>query len=482
MNYWLLTIQSLNNPFTYLEVEQVFQMDIRINTDLSTRGSNNAVFRTESISVDDELVGYVSTPTQEIRYIFKVVDITNTKIKLRKVLESSYGVSLETIRAWSMPTYTSVLNADPNEVGKLVEVDQEFFEKVETALVSEFFHDEMTAYTPPEDRTEIHHEPQEPYVAPTKNPKTAKLPHNRIVFGAPGTGKSFKLEEEREEYFANNYERVTFHPNYSYGQFVGTYKPRPIKGTTEITYELVPGPLLRTLEKALEKPERNYVLIVEEINRANTAAVFGDIFQLLDRNEDGRSEYNIMVSEDVKDYLERNPSIRLVNNELYLPDNFYLWSTMNTADQGVYPMDSAFKRRFDFEYIGINDNDDEIENLPVPIPGVGTIDWNDFRKELNKFLLKHVRNMKEDKLIGPFFIKKKVIEAVAKETTVENEEAFQKMFKNKLLMYLSEDILKTTNKLILFKFNSFSEIIEEFVEGGNVFSDEFIQALQDHLR
>ena len=134
--------------------------------------------------------------------------------------------------------------------------------------------------------------------------------YNRIIFGAPGTGKSFQLKEEstKDSPF-ENIERVTFHPDYSYGQFVGSYKPIS-DDNGKISYEYVPGPFMRTLVAALESGKngdaaKKYLLIVEEINRAKVAAVFGDMFQLLDRTDKGDSVYEIQASEDVRRYLDR---------------------------------------------------------------------------------------------------------------------------------------------------------------------------------
>lgn len=132
-----------------------------------------------------------------------------------------------------------------------------------------------------------------------KNEKqNLEFPYNRIVFGAPGTGKSHALKVD-SKVFEDNVERVTFHPNYSYSQFVGTYKPIQGEKTSDIIYEYVPGPFMRVYVRALNHPKENFLLLIEEINRANVAAVFGDVFQLLDR-KNGISEYPVATTEDIK--------------------------------------------------------------------------------------------------------------------------------------------------------------------------------------
>ena len=254
-------------------------------------------------------------------------------------------------------------------------------------------------------------------------------PHNRIIFGAPGTGKSFTLNRDRKEFFKSDdqYERVTFHPNYTYGQFVGTYKPSPLDGDkTKITYEFVEGPFIRILKKALKNPDTPYLLIIEEINRANVAAVFGDIFQLLDRNSDGCSEYSIDASEDVRKHLEQDTELLPEQTSiLSIPNNMYIWASMNSADQGVFPIDTAFKRRWTFEYVDIDEGETETSAKKV----IDNLTWNDIRKLINKRLESF--NVNEDKLLGPFFMTK---------ADIEND--FDSNFKNKVLMYLYEDALK----------------------------------------
>lgn len=377
-------------------------------------------------------------------------------------------------------------------------------------------------------------------------------PHNRIVFGAPGTGKSFLLNENAKRNFANeNIERITFHPNYSYAQFVGTYKPvmesstqnsllpekeaqilevlrdssksaqdkydqlyplfneensltrlpiliglysddsfktkkqdgtdavndntvernhgraiRPYVNlaksqieSEQITYQYVPGPFIRIYSKAKKNPKKNYLLIIEEINRANVAAVFGDVFQLLDRNSDGESEYKIAVSEDIKKYLAKNG---IYEDVLSIPSNMYIWATMNSADQGVFPMDTAFKRRWEFEYIGIDDNEGNVQEYEIPINSNKKINWNELRKAINDKLIE--LSVNEDKLLGPFFLSKNILENAMKDI-----ESFIKLFKSKVIMYLFEDAAKLKVKQ-LFKIDSskyiFSEICKQFDEKG----------------
>lgn len=410
-----------------------------------------------------------------------------------------------------------------------------------------------------------------------KNKKSTKekicKPHNRIIFGAPGTGKSYQLNQDAKV-FGNNYERVTFHPNYSYAQFVGTYKPiaktksnnmlggyekevitilsdenisstekfnklyqtginisalcaliglstgdtdfstirtdgsisekdhtlmsgvgknmipfatlKLLHEETEITYSYVPGPFIRVLEKALYSQQigenQPYLLIIEEINRAVVSAVFGDIFQLLDRNENGESQYEIDVSEDLYNYLtsednEQTGHKKLnIGKKLKLPNNMYIWATMNSADQGVQPMDAAFKRRWDFEYLPLNENEKEIEKYQLPFPKEESFSlesWKEVRAKING-LLKKVGNINEDKLLGPFFISESNLKKYDQVSDTEIAKDFSKLFKSKVLMYLYEDVCKINPKQIFTNVKSksgigkihFSDVCDAFDEIG----------------
>ena len=330
-----------------------------------------------------------------------------------------------------------------------------------------------------------------------KRPKDIHQPRNLIYFGAPGTGKSYELNKlavgidgEPGCFDKANVTRVTFHPDYTYAQFVGCYKPyseakeqgdEPASKVEEkITYRFVPGPFLETYIKAVQNPDMNHLLVIEEINRANPAATFGDIFQLLDRKSNGASEHEVAVPVEMRNCLKLllpgyaaedrigdptklfSEQMRLEGEceRLCLPSNMYIWATMNSADQGVFPMDTAFKRRWDFRYMGINDGSAKIDGIVVPV-GIPTrmVSWDGLRRGINKVLLD--AGVNEDKLLGPFFVSPSRLRDTAH---------FTQTFMDKVLLYLFEDAAKTKkSKVFSHEGNAtYSDICEDFKARGEL--------------
>jgi 5-methylcytosine-specific restriction endonuclease McrBC GTP-binding regulatory subunit McrB len=205
-----------------------------------------------------------------------------------------------------------------------------------------------------------------------------------------------------------------------------------------------------------------YLLLIEEINRANAPAVFGEVFQLLDR-KNGVSNYKVALSAEAMLYLQDKLGKHYSNisEGIYLPPNLYLWATMNSADQGVFHLDSAFKRRWGFEYLPLNENENKCAESEILFCGK-RFNWNLFRNVLNSYLGK-VCNITEDRLIGPFFL-----------TNTELLE--EDSIKNKLLLYLRDDVLRHNHRK-LFISDTFSEVAVLFDSG----TDVFVQAVMEQL-
>lgn len=300
---------------------------------------------------------------------------------------------------------------------------------------------------------------------------------NVIFYGAPGTGKSHDLvnyineEDSSYEYTNENLQdtenvfRVTLHPEYEYSDFVGQLLPQ-----NDGSFAYNKGGFTLALQYAEDNTQKPVFMILEEMSRANVAAVFGDLFQLLDRKEDGTSEYyinNKMLAEMVYG-LKDNAAER---KKIIIPSNLYIIGTVNTSDQNVFVMDTAFKRRFRWVYKSTNiKNINKFENNPkINLYDDVKITWYEFYTILNNFIVTEL-DMKEDKQIGPYFIKFDMSDN-PKKTAHE-------LIKDKLLQYLWEDVENiarnsfTNNNKTIFNDNikSFSELYTKFENNQNVFS------------
>lgn len=326
----------------------------------------------------------------------------------------------------------------------------------------------------------------------TSIPFDLNQPLQLIYYGAPGTGKSFTIDQVTNE---NNSVRTTFHPDSDYASFVGAYKPTmapmPINafvGTTvhhaknaenekayekKIVYKYVPQAFLKAYVEAWKRysagEDNPYYLVIEEINRGNCAQIFGDLFQLLDRNNMGCSSYAISADEDIAQFLREDekgfgklteeqkdvigefklkkdngveekigPEI-LNGSKLLLPPNLRIWATMNTSDQSLFPIDSAFKRRWNWEYMPIEyDPTDKNtgERLAWKLEVRGKVYyWGQFLDYINPRILK--LTMSEDKQMGYFFAKPDKRGSDGRLDIIS-----EKGFVNKVLFYLWTDVFK----------------------------------------
>lgn len=270
------------------------------------------------------------------------------------------------------------------------------------------------------------------------------LPLQQIFYGAPGTGKSHTVDKDYVK--DNKCFRITFHPDTDYASFVGCYKPKMGGPTGEdITYSFVPQVFLNAYIYAWNHPDEPTYLVIEELNRGNCAQIFGDIFQLLDRQKTGHpgySKYTINADSDIATYLsgelKDKESYEKVIREIYgpkefdfsilaLPSNLNILATMNTSDQSLFPIDSAFKRRWGMEYVGVNYTD--AEQFTVVIDEAHKYSWSEILKGLNGYIKqeKHSTN----KILGNRFVQSdenNVISAVA--------------FRDKVLFFLFNDVFK----------------------------------------
>jgi len=279
----------------------------------------------------------------------------------------------------------------------------------------------------------------------TISPKVEVETIQKIYFGAPGTGKSYQITQDLKDVDLKFQKRVTFHPEYDNASFVGGYKPiTNING--DINYEFVPQIFTNIYVEACNDPSHQYYLIIEEINRGNCAEIFGELFQLLDRNKD----YKITPSNELINYLNTNisNSIFYIEGKMLLPDNLSILATMNTSDQSLFPMDSAFKRRWEWEYIPINYSTDSSVNKSALYKikiGDDLIDWITFISAINKRIQSN-KNLGMDKCIGNYFI----------EPDSSNNITLDK-FIYKVLFYLWNDVFKDEPKDSIFGDKSYQD-------------------------
>ena len=341
-----------------------------------------------------------------------------------------------------------------------------------------------------EDVCQLINEDVKSLFANSSNPyteQTMKFPLQQIFYGAPGTGKSHEVKKltgewisEGEEKDLPNVFRTTFHPDTDYASFVGCYKPT-MKPTSkeektltgkdeEIVYEFVPQVFTDAYVYAYNNSDQPTYLVIEEINRGNCAQIFGDLFQLLDR-KGGVSEYKIKADKDLAQYLREQlgaDSEGIQDGKLCLPANLHILATMNTSDQSLFPMDSAFKRRWDWEYVPIK-YDTTIKSGEFDITiGDKSYSWVEFIKKVNEKIFDLTQS--EDKQMGNFFIKQSIDE---------------KGFKSKVMFYLWYEVLRDeteNNKYFFYGKTTIDgkEVLSKFTF-KDLYGDQATETLQQFM-
>lgn len=289
-------------------------------------------------------------------------------------------------------------------------------------------------------------------------------PSQIIYYGVPGSGKSHKIDEETKALSDEQKMRVVFHPEYTNADFVGQILP-VIEEGSGVRYAFKPGAFTKILIEALKNPSKPYYLIIEEINRGNAAAIFGEIFQLLDRGNDGWSSYCIM-NDDINYEIRKSvPELNWTENTgIRLPPNLSLLATMNTSDQNVFTLDNAFQRRWDMQLVKNECTDENQMEATITVKDQ-KITWKDFQQTINSVIGEKSNegglSSMEDKRLGCWFVK------------AEDKEIKADVFANKVLKYLWDDAFKFYHQEIFgAEIKNFEELQKSFFEKGfAVFSD-----------
>lgn len=304
-----------------------------------------------------------------------------------------------------------------------------------------------------------------------------------MYYGAPGTGKSYRIGSLIKESYPGYTEyddnpyvfRTTIYRDYSYFDFVGNIMPVTKEG--KVSYEFVPGIFTTALCAALRTQDRNIdvYLILEEMSRGDIASIFGDIFQLLDRDDTGKSMYGIN-NKSIYEYLILNGAIK-AGHKIIIPSNLHIIGTVNTSDQNVNVIDTAFKRRFDFKYIGVDPitvdpipvdgkDDEYVNNFDIKFTNSDTYEWVKLYQAINHIIINDL-GLAEDKQLGPFFLKDK-----------DDDDANREQVADKLLHYLWQDVERvsyTGASLFDDSIKSFGQLYSTFENKKNILSESVKQ-------
>ena len=314
---------------------------------------------------------------------------------------------------------------------------------------------------------------------------------NVLLYGVPGAGKSWTIEHE---YCADEgcMERLVFHPDYMYSDFVGQILP-VVRDDDKVRYEFTPGPFTKLLKKAYWNPEQSFYLIVEEINRGNAPAILGEIFQLLDRKDEDEIDENgeILYKKGTSEYGITNANIaRIVygdeNHKVRIPANMSILGTMNTSDQNVFTLDTAFQRRWIMRMIPNSFKNHRFADNKILDT---TVSWKQFCETINDEILRRNNiTSSEDKRLGAYFVTASDLEMVYVDAGASESEKIQaehhnNRFAEKVLKYLWDDAFKFAHQdtFNTRQFVSLERIIEAFMDSAKPKNERF-RVFNENLR
>ena len=413
------------------------------------------------INSGDRIIGFCENPISEYRYLFNGISMSNGKIALSKIIQILNGVKSNSI----LPNIDSKLKEEIISGNDLVEISSDEYECLENAILEKI--GESLGKNISKDKE----------FSSSRQQKSEISFEQIIYYGVPGSGKSHKIDEATKNLPDEQKMRVVFHPEYTNADFVGQILP--VQTENGLEYPFKAGPFTRILKRALKNPGKPYYLIIEEINRGNAAAIFGDLFQLLDRGSDGWSSYSIenldinaFIRSENERYSEKTPPTTkqignieyTENTSIRLPQNLSLLATMNTSDQNVFTLDNAFQRRWDMQLVK-NECSDTNQMKAIITVNNKTITWEDFQQTINSVIGEKSNegglSSMEDKRLGCWFVK------------AEDKEIKADVFANKVLKYLWDDAFKFYHQEIFgAEIKNFEELQKTFFEKGfDVFTD-----------
>lgn len=397
-NVYIFSVDSFENAISVADGSKEIAISFNV------QGNTNSIY---SVKRDDTLVVYRRKPIGKVSLLLRVVHANGGTLRVKKILEIADGVDISSLQVGEIERKDFVL------------ISEAQFLSIQKMMISGFLAEDVV------EKLEV----------PRITGGT-----NILYYGVPGSGKSYAINQicSDEKYM----ERVVFHPDYSYSDFVGQILPRLVEG--KVTYEFVAGPFTNILYKAMEDPIHMYYLVIEEINRGNAPAIFGEIFQLLDRKEAekvGESEYSI-VNYDIADYVYGDTNVRI-----RIPSNLTLLATMNTSDQNVFTLDTAFQRRWDMRHIPNKFTDAHAHDI---IEGT-EISWGVFAGVVNDLVIEMNSDMtgSGDKRLGAYFAKV--------------SELKKGVFSEKVLKYLWDDAFRMDKQVVFDKrYTSLEKVLEAY--------------------